>query len=157
IIRATNRTGGICTVFLHKKEKRNMHYTELQVTTNFSFLRGGSHPEELVVQAAALGYTEIAITDHNTLAGVVRAHTAAKANGIRIIIGCCLDLKDGPSLLAYPTTIDAYSRLSHLLTTGNMRTEKGHCDLYKKDVYGHKEGLLFAVIPPARLNANFDF
>lgn len=134
-----------------------MQYTELQVTTNFSFLRGGSHPEELVAQAAALGYTEIAITDHNTLAGVVRAHTAAKANGIRIIIGCCLDLKDGPSLLAYPTNIDAYSRLSHLLTTGNLRTEKGHCDLYKKDVYDHKEGLLFAVIPPAKLNANFDF
>ncbi len=134
-----------------------MRYTELQVTSNFSFLRGGSHPEELVSQAAALGYTEIAITDHNTLAGVVRAHTAAKASGMRIIVGCCLDLQDGTSLLAYPTNIDAYGRLSHLLTTGNLRTEKGKCLLYKKDIYAYKEGLLFAVIPPAKLNANFEY
>ncbi|OJY89355.1 MAG: error-prone DNA polymerase [Sphingobacteriales bacterium 44-15] len=134
-----------------------MQYTELQVTSNFSFLRGGSHPEELVVQAAALGYTEIAITDHNTLAGVVRAHVAAKASGIRVIVACQLDLMDGPSLLAYPTDLDGYARLSHLLTTGNLRTEKGQCDLYKKDVYAHKEGLLFAVIPPAKLNARFEY
>ena len=73
-------------------------YTELQVTTNFSFLRGASHPEELVEQAATLGYREIAITDRNTFAGIVRAHVAAKANGIRIIPGCRLDLLDGPSL-----------------------------------------------------------
>lgn len=134
-----------------------MQYTELQVTTNFSFLRGGSHPEEMVAQAAALGYTEIAITDHNTLAGVVRAHTAAKAAGIRIIVGCCIDLKDGPSLLAYPTHLDGYARLSHLLTTGNLRTEKGKCELYKKDVYAHKEGILFAVAPPPKLNNRFDY
>ncbi|KYP14039.1 error-prone DNA polymerase [Flavihumibacter sp. CACIAM 22H1] len=134
-----------------------MPYTELQVTTNFSFLRGGSHPEELVAQAAALGYSAIAITDHNTLAGVVRAHTAAKASGIRLIVGCCLDLQDGPSLLAYPTNIDGYSRLSHLLTIGNLRTEKGQCELYKQDVYAHKEGILFAVVPPAKLNASFDY
>lgn len=119
-------------------------------------MRGGSHPEELVSQAAALGYTAIAITDHNTLAGVVRAHTAAKASGMRMIVGCCLDLQDGPSLLAYPTNMDAYARLSHLLTTGNLRTEKGKCLLYKKDIYAYKGGLLFAVIP-AKLNANFDY
>ena len=88
---------------------------------------------------------------------MVRAHTAAKAAGIRIIVGCCLDLQDGPSILAYPTNLDGYSRLSHLLTTGNLRTEKGKCELYKKDVYAHKEGLLFAVIPPAKLNARFDY
>lgn len=134
-----------------------MQYTELQVTTNFSFLRGGSHPEELVAQAAALGYTEIAITDHNTLAGIVRAHAAAKEHGIRIIPGCRIDLSDGPSLLAYPTDKNAYGRLSALLTTGNLRTEKGKCELYKKDVYTYKEGLLFAVIPPDNLNSRFDF
>ena len=65
-----------------------MSYTELQVTTNFSFLRGASHPEELVEQAAAYGYNEIAITDRNSFAGLVRAHVAAKAKGIRIIPGC---------------------------------------------------------------------
>ena len=62
-----------------------MSYTELQVTTNFSFLRGASHPEELVEQAVAYGYTEIAITDRNTLAGIVRAHAAAKAKGIKLL------------------------------------------------------------------------
>jgi len=91
-------------------------YTELQVTSNFTFLRGASHPEELVQQAVALGYKEIAITDRNTLAGIVRAHAAAKINGIRIIVGCRLDLLDGLSLLAYPTNIKAYSQLSNLLT-----------------------------------------
>lgn len=134
-----------------------MSYTELQVTTNFSFLRGGSHPEEIVAQAAALGYTEIAITDHNTLAGIVRAHAAAKRSGIRIIPACRLDLLDGPSLLAYPTDREAYARLSGLLTEGNLRTEKGQCHLYVEDVYRYAEGILFVVIPPDTLNATFDF
>jgi DNA polymerase III, alpha subunit len=80
-----------------------MSYAELQVTSNFSFLRGASHPEELVEQAAAYHYSAIAITDRNTLAGVVRAHVAAKAKGIKFITACCLDLLDGASLLAYPT------------------------------------------------------
>ena len=77
-----------------------MSYTELQVTTNFSFLRGASHPEELLEQAAAYGYKKIAITDLNSFAGLVRGHVAAKAYGIRIIPGCCLDLLDGPGLLS---------------------------------------------------------
>ncbi|WP_261387493.1 PHP domain-containing protein [Chitinophaga pinensis] len=109
-----------------------MQYVELQVTSNFSFLRGASHPDEMVDQAAAYGYKEIAITDRNTLAGIVRAHAAAKAKGIRIIPACRLDLQDGPSLLAYPTDQASYSRLSSLLTTGNLRAEKGDCHLYKK-------------------------
>ncbi|ATL48994.1 error-prone DNA polymerase [Chitinophaga caeni] len=134
-----------------------MHYTELQVTTNFSFLRGGSHPEELVAQAAELGYDALAITDHNTLAGIVRAHAAAREKNIRIIPGCRLDLQDGPSLLAYPTDKAAYARLSGLLTVGNFRTEKGNCLLYKSDVYRYREGLLFIVIPPDSLNLYFDF
>src|SRR5690606_8225662 len=104
-----------------------MGYVELQVTTNFSFLRGASHPEELVEQAAALGYTAIAVTDRNSFAGLVRAHVAAKKYGIRLIPACRLDLLDGPSLLAYPTDREAYGRLSTLLTKGNLRTEKGQC------------------------------
>lgn len=134
-----------------------MGYTELQVTTNFSFLRGGSHPEEIVEQAALLGYKEIAITDFNTLAGIVRAHAAAKTKGIRIIPACRLDLLDGPSLLAYPTNIDAYARLSALLSKGNLRTEKGQCHLYKADVYKYAKGMLFIAVPPLTLNADFDF
>ncbi|NLU90682.1 error-prone DNA polymerase [Chitinophaga sp. Ak27] len=134
-----------------------MHYTELQVTTNFSFLRGGSHPEELVEQAIELGYTAIAITDINSLAGIVRAHTAAKEQHIRIIPGCQLQLLDGPSLLAYPTNQDAYSRLSALLTKGNLRAEKGQCHLYKADVYEHAEGMIFIALAPTALNASFDY
>src|ERR1700743_3721542 len=111
----------------------NMSYTELQITTNFTFLRGGSHPEGIVEQAIALGYKEIAITDRNTLAGIVRAHIAAKGKEIRIIPACRLDLLDGPGLLAYPTDKDAYGRLSGLLSEGNLRTEKGQCHLYKAD------------------------
>ena len=134
-----------------------MRYTELQVTTNFSFLRGASHPEELVEHAAELGYQEIAITDRNTLAGLVRAHVAAKTKGIRIITGCRLDLQDGCSLLAYPTDKLSYANLCALLSSGNLRTEKGHCELYKEDVYAHKQGLKFIIIPPEELNEQFDF
>ncbi len=128
-----------------------MSYTELQITSNFSFLRGASHPGELAEQAAALGYNAIAITDRNTLAGIVRGHVAAKASGIRLIPACRLDLLDGPSLLAYPTNQQAYGRLSALLTTGNLRAEKGDCHLYKADVYQHSKGIKFIAIPPAEL------
>ncbi|WP_084240776.1 error-prone DNA polymerase [Pedobacter africanus] len=134
-----------------------MQYTELQVTTNFSFLRGGSHPEELVKQAAALGHKEIAITDRNTLAGIVRAHVAARGKNIRVIPACHLELLDGPPLLAYPTDRAAYSRLSTLLSEGNLRAEKGQCHLYKADVYRYAEGIKFIAIAPINLNSGFDF
>lgn len=134
-----------------------MSYTELQVTSNFSFLRGASHPEELVEQACLLGYKKIAITDRNTLAGIVRAHSAARDKPIQIIPAARLDLVDGPSLLAYPTNIKAYSRLSGLLSLGNLRTEKGKCELYKADVYAHAEGMKFVAISPDQLEADFNF
>jgi error-prone DNA polymerase len=134
-----------------------LNYTELQITTNFSFLRGASHPEEMVEQAVKYGYKEIAITDRNTFAGIVRAHVAAKKAGIRIIPACRLDLIDGPSLLALPTNIQAYAQISALLTLGNLRAEKGECHLYKQDVYQHAEGSKFIVIPPGALNDVFDF
>jgi error-prone DNA polymerase len=134
-----------------------MHYTELQVTTNFSFLRGASHAEELVEQAAIYGYDSIAITDRNSLAGIVRAHAAAKKKGVRIIIGCRLDLLDGQSLLAYPTDKDAYSRLCQLLTKGNLRAEKGECHLYKTDVYEFAKGNKFVIVPPDTLDQSFNF
>jgi len=134
-----------------------MSYTELQVTSNFSFLRGASHPEELVEHAVTSGYDSIAITDRNSLAGIVRAHAAAKKAGIRIIVGCRLDLKDGPALLAYPTSMKAYSQLCNLLTTGNRRAEKGECHLYKADVFHYAKGLKFIAIPPVALNELFDF
>ncbi|MBS1512430.1 MAG: error-prone DNA polymerase [Bacteroidetes bacterium] len=134
-----------------------MDYSELQVTSNFSFLRGASHPEELVEQASQLGYKRIAITDRNSFAGIVRAHAAAKKNNIRIIPGCRLDLKDGDSLLAYPVSLKGYSQLTNLLTLGNLRAEKGECHLYKADVYQHAHDVQFIVIPPGQLNEHVEF
>ncbi len=134
-----------------------MKYTELHLTSNFSFLRGASHPEELIEQAVKLGYAEIAITDRNSLGGIVRAHAAAKNYGIRIIVGCRLDLIDGISLLAYPTNINGYAKLSNLLTLGNRRAEKGECHLYKADVYQSADDMKFIVLPPSELNNLFEF
>ncbi len=134
-----------------------MSYTELQITSNFTFLRGASHPEEFVEQALALGYKEIAITDHNTLSGIVRAYRAAKKTDLRVIPASRLNLLDGPSLLAYPTNKDAYALLSALLSEGNLRAEKGDCHLYREDVYRYSKGIIFIVVPPASLNLEFDF
>ncbi len=134
-----------------------MPYTGFQTTSNFSFLRGGSHPEELVAQAIAYGYTALAITDRNTLAGVVRAHTAAKGKDFRIIPAARLDLLDGPSLLAYPADKAGYTNLSALLSAGNLRAEKGQCHLYRADVYSHARNMKFILVPPDSLNAAFDF
>jgi error-prone DNA polymerase len=124
-------------------------YAELEVTTNFSFLRGGSHPEELVATARALGLEAIAVTDANTVAGVVRAHLAAKeVGGIKFIVGSRLDLQEGLSLLAYPTDRAAYGRLCQLLTLGQRRAEKGKCTLFLTDIAAHAEGLIFIALPP---------
>jgi error-prone DNA polymerase len=132
-----------------------MGYTELQVTSNFSFLRGASHPEELVEKAAGLGYSEIALTDRNSFAGIVRAHLAAKKTGIRLIPGCRIDLVDGASILALAADASGYAQLSNLLTTGNIRTEKGKCLLYKSDLV-NISGVKWIVLPPSRLDENFD-
>jgi error-prone DNA polymerase len=132
-------------------------YTELQVTTNFSFLRGASHPEEFVEQASKYGYSAIGITDRNSFAGIVRGHVMAKKFGMRIIPACRLDVVDGPGLLAFPTSKNAYAQISALLTLGNRRAEKGQCHLYKADVYKHAVGTKFILIPPGTLNENFDF
>ncbi|MDR3538336.1 MAG: error-prone DNA polymerase [Acetobacteraceae bacterium] len=117
-------------------------YTELQVTTNFSFLRGASHIEELLTQAALFGYDAIGITDRNSLAGIVRAHLRAKEVGIRPVIGCCLDLTDAPPILVYPTSTEAYSRLCRLLTKGKGRAGKGACSLTWDDLAASSEGLV---------------
>ena len=123
-------------------------YAELQVTSNFSFLRGGSHPDELIKQAAALGLAAVAITDRNSVAGIVRAHQAAKESGIRLIIGVRLDLRDGMSLLAFPEDRAAYGRLTTLLTLGKRRAPKGECHLDYPDVVAHGAGLVIVLLPP---------
>ena len=125
-----------------------MDYAELQVTTNFSFLRGASHAEELVAQASALGIKAIGIADHNTLAGVVRAHVAAKEAGLRVLIGARLDMQDAPGLLCYPKDRAAYGRLCRLLSLGQGRAEKGKCILSLADVAAHAEGQIFIALAP---------
>ena len=134
-----------------------MNYTELQVTSNFSFLRGASHPEEIIEQAVEMGYSKIAITDRNTLAGIVRAHSASRNHNIKLIPACRLDLIDGPSLLAYPINQHGYSKLSSLLSLGNIRAEKGSCHLYQADVFANCQDIKFIAIPPDALNSLFDF
>jgi error-prone DNA polymerase len=133
---------------------------ELQVTTNFSFLQGGSHPHELAAQAAALGYKAIGVTDRNTLAGIVRAFDGCEKASeqiapIRLIVGCRLDLEDAPSLLCYPEDRAAYGRLCTLLTRGKLRTEKAKCSLTYRDVLDHRSGLRFVALAPERLDAGF--
>ncbi|WP_113653663.1 error-prone DNA polymerase [Pedobacter namyangjuensis] len=134
-----------------------MLYAELQTTSNFSFLRGASHPEELMKQAALLGYHKIAVTDRNTLAGIVRAHAEAKKHHIKFIPACRLDLLDGPSLLAYPINKNGYCNLSALLSLGNSRAEKGQCHINQQDVWEHKTDLIFIAIAPSQLNENYHF
>jgi error-prone DNA polymerase len=94
-------------------------YAELQTTTNFSFLRGASQAWELMETAEGLGLAAVGVADRNTLAGVVRAWTAAKTLKVRALTGCRLDFADGtPSLLCYPSDREAFARLTRLLTVG---------------------------------------
>jgi len=122
-------------------------YAELRCKTNFSFLEGASHPDELATRAAELGYAALAITDRNSLAGVVRAHVAAKPLGLKLLIGAEITPEDAPPVLLYAPDIKAYARLSRLITRGRRAAEKGECRLSLADVAEHAEGLLAAVIP----------
>ena len=132
-------------------------YAELQVTSNFSFLRGASHPEEMVERTAELGYRALALTDRNTLAGVVRAHEAALRIGLHFIPGARLDLQDGPSLLCLPTTRHGYGALSRLITTGRRRAPKGECHLTREDVAAAADpaGHVFIAVPPVTPGDDF--
>ncbi len=123
-------------------------YAELVAASNFSFLRGASHPEELAATAAALGYKALAICDRNTVAGVVRAHKPAKALGLQYIPGCRLVLQDGLEIACLPTDRAAWGRLCRLLTCGNRRAPKGECYLWLDDVIRHGEGQIFIMLPP---------
>ncbi len=125
-----------------------VRYAELQVTTNFSFLRGTSHPEEMAGRAAALGLAAVAITDRNTLAGVVRAHVAAKEVGVRTLTGARLDFSNAPSVLCLPIDRAAYGRLSRLITLGRMRAPKGECDIALSDFLDHAEGQIAIALAP---------
>ena len=122
-------------------------FVELAAASNFSFLRGASHPEELVITAAALGSAGLAVCDRNTLAGVVRAHLAGREVGIPTAVGCRLVFHDEtPDILAWPTDRAAYGRLCRLLTVGNMRGAKADCRLLLSDLVEWCEGLVLAIV-----------
>ncbi|MDD9878616.1 MAG: error-prone DNA polymerase [Magnetovibrio sp.] len=137
-------------------------YAELQAASNFSFLRGASHPEELVITAAALGLRAIAITDRSSVTGLVKAHLAAKQAGIRLVVGCRLEIGGGPDLLVYPTDRAAYGRLTRLLTLGKRRAPKGECHLTLADVldpdgvFAGGAGQMAAAVPPRFPDAAFE-
>ncbi len=130
-------------------------YAEFAAATNYSFLRGASHPEEMVARAAELGLAGLGIADRNTLAGVVRAHVFARENvdalgGMRVVVGTRLVFRDAtPDLLVYPRDRAAYGRLCRLLSTGNLRAPKGQCHLDFADLAKFGEGLQIVVLPGA--------
>ena len=131
-------------------------FAELAAMTNFSFLRGASHPEEMVARAAELGLAGIGIADRNTLAGVVRAHVFARENAgtmgaTRVVPGARLAFDDGaPDVLAYPKDRAAYGRLCRILTAGNLRAPKGECRLRLDDLVERGEGLQVVALPLIR-------
>jgi error-prone DNA polymerase len=125
-----------------------MAYVELSALTNFTFLEGASHAEELVAAAERLGHRAIAIADRNTLAGIARAHEACAALNFQLVVGCRLAFQDGREVLVFPTDRFAYGRLCELLTLGRRRAPKGECHLDYADLAAHGEGLIAVAIPP---------
>lgn len=117
-------------------------YAELAVTSNFSFLHGGSHPEELVAAAMQLGHAAMGLCDRNSFAGAVRGYVTARENrehrpGFRYLVGVRLCFADDtPDILAYPSDRVAYGRLCKLLTIANRRGEKGKPELHFDDLLG---------------------
>ena len=135
-------------------------YVELQVTSNYSFLKGASHPHELAMQAKVLNHDAIALADHNTLAGAVRMHIACKRHDIRMIVGARILLQDSPSLLCFPTDRAAYGRLSQLLSLGKQRAGKGQCHLFLEDllsdnIFHAGDDQMLVVIAPNEVDKAF--
>jgi error-prone DNA polymerase len=126
-------------------------FAELGARSNFSFLDGASHPEELAQTAQAFGLAGLGICDLNSLAGVVRGHVAAKAAGLPFRVGCRLRLDDGSEWLAWPGSRAAYGRLTALLSRGRMQAPKGECRISRAAMLAAAEGWVLAAIPPARL------
>jgi error-prone DNA polymerase len=126
--------------------RKTASYAELHCATNYSFLRGASHPDELVKRAAELNYDALAITDRNSLAGVVRAHAAAKPLGLKLLIGAEIRLEDSSAAVLLAINRAGYGGLSRLLTLGKRRAPKGECQLGFNDLASHSAGLLACVL-----------
>ena len=128
------------------------HAAELVAATNFSFLTGASHPDEMVAQAAGLGLSAIGIADTNSFAGMVRAHLAAREAGIKLLVGVRLKTSCGFEIAAYPTDRAAYGRLCRMLTDANFRSVKGQCDLWLEEVIDASPGQVFILLPPQHVS-----
>jgi error-prone DNA polymerase len=124
-----------------------VEYAELHCLSNFSFLRGAAHPEELVARAAELGYLALAITDRSSLAGVVRAHVAAKEHGLRLLVGAEILPTDAPPVVLLAPDRAAYGRLARLITRGRLRQPKGECAITLPDIGDLAEGLVALALP----------
>lgn len=125
-----------------------MPYAELHCLTNFSFLEAASHPDEMVRRAAELEYSALAITDVNTLAGIVRANTATKDHPLHLIIGTELRPLDAPPVVLWATNRRGYAGLCTLITLGRRKAPKGECHLTFDEIAQHTDGLLAGVVPP---------
>ena len=125
-------------------------YAELHCVSNFTFLRGASHPEELVQRAFALGYSALALTDECSFAGAARAHVAAKSIGLPLIIGSEIRLRDGPKLVVLATDRDGYGHLSGLITRGRIGSRKGSYSLGRKDLGEGLPGCLALLVPDGK-------
>jgi len=127
-------------------------YVELQACSNFSFLRGASHPEELIERAFELSYRGLALTDLNSLAGVVRAHQTAGRLGLPFFTGCRLEIEvdreRNYSLLVYPLNRASYGGLCRLLTAGNVKSCKGECRIMLTEFLEHSRDLAVIAVPP---------
>jgi error-prone DNA polymerase len=147
-------------------------YAELAVTSNFSFLRGASHPQEMVTAAHGLGLAAIGIADRNSFAGVVRAYAEVKRlqlaaeekkpqdgtaplQVVRLLVGTRLVTTDGCEVIAYPTDRDAYGRLCKLLTAGNLAAKKGECRLSFEAILDASEGQTLIALPPDEPDPEF--
>lgn len=126
-----------------------MSYAELHCLTNFSFLEAASHPDEMVTHAAELGYSALAVTDINSLAGVVRANTATKDHPpLKLIVGSEIRPVDASPIVVWVKDRRGYANLCRLITTGRRRAPKGECHLTLDDIAQHAAGLLAGVVPP---------
>jgi len=128
------------------RSRSEINYVELHCKTNYSFLTGASHPDELVQRAADLGYRALAITDLSSVAGVVRAYAAAKLIGFKLLIGTEITPVDAPPVNLYCQNREGYANLCRLLTLGRRRSEKGNCTLHYADIAKHADHLLAGVL-----------
>lgn len=130
-------------------------FAELGALTNFSFLEGASHPDDIVTSAKALGHAAIGVADRNSFAGVVRAHVAAQENDLPFRPGVRLCLTDGCEYLAWPSDRAAWGRLTRLLSEGRMAAPKGECRIDREALIGHVQGSVMALIAPEDIGTTF--